>query len=188
MPLGTPMDVNLCYGVTPIEQRERYSRGARPDPQGLEVQGDFRVERQVLPVADGESVAAADPAAASARLDSRHRQHSAPCDFAAKHDHCYCFLSYFGYKTRASARGRISGRSCQKTGAISIRIAPGFLQLVGVSETDAQAEKDYAKHIRVLLSTSACTCAWNGLAIPGTSGLSSSLVDSAMNATRRMAN
>ena len=24
MPLGTPMDANLCYGVNPIEQRERY--------------------------------------------------------------------------------------------------------------------------------------------------------------------
>ena len=24
MPLGTPMDINICYGVSPIEQRERY--------------------------------------------------------------------------------------------------------------------------------------------------------------------
>jgi len=24
MPLGTPMDINICYGVTPIEQRDRY--------------------------------------------------------------------------------------------------------------------------------------------------------------------
>ena len=24
MPLGSPMDVNLCYGISPIEQRERY--------------------------------------------------------------------------------------------------------------------------------------------------------------------
>ena len=24
MPLGSPMDANLCYGITPIEQRERY--------------------------------------------------------------------------------------------------------------------------------------------------------------------
>ena len=24
MPLGTPMDINICYGVTPIEQRERF--------------------------------------------------------------------------------------------------------------------------------------------------------------------
>ena len=24
LPLGSPMDVNLCYGITPMEQRERY--------------------------------------------------------------------------------------------------------------------------------------------------------------------
>src|SRR5207245_2259280 len=24
LPLGSPMDVNLCYGVTPMEHRERY--------------------------------------------------------------------------------------------------------------------------------------------------------------------
>src|SRR5246127_4827573 len=24
MPLGSPMDVHLCYGISPIEQRERY--------------------------------------------------------------------------------------------------------------------------------------------------------------------
>ena len=24
LPLGSPMDVNLCYGITPMEHRERY--------------------------------------------------------------------------------------------------------------------------------------------------------------------
>jgi hypothetical protein len=24
LPLGSPMDVNFCYGITPIEHRERY--------------------------------------------------------------------------------------------------------------------------------------------------------------------
>ena len=25
MPIGSAMDVNLCYGITPVEQRERYA-------------------------------------------------------------------------------------------------------------------------------------------------------------------
>ncbi len=79
-------------------------------------------------------------------MDSRQRQ-SFTWDFSAKHNHCYCFLSYWGnnFGKRVMdgfwdfvAKGNHDPNPYRA----------GFLQLVAVSETDAQAEKDYYKHIR----------------------------------------
>ena len=74
MPLGTSQDVNLCYGIPPIEQRERYYEAHDLIMKAWTVARDFRVEREVLQTADGQYMAASDPAAASAGLDSRQRQ------------------------------------------------------------------------------------------------------------------
>ena len=49
-------------------------RGARSDHEGVAVQGNLRLERQVLQIADGQSVAAPDAEAASPGMDSGQRQ------------------------------------------------------------------------------------------------------------------
>jgi len=67
-------------------------------------------------------------------------------DYAASHDHCYCFLSYFGYKSVSSGPRQVL-EVCQQNGRDLNPYRMAFLQLVGVSETDAQAEKDYAKRV-----------------------------------------
>jgi Luciferase-like monooxygenase len=57
LPLGSPMDVNLAYGITPMEHRGAESGGRRAGDEGLAGEGDLPVERQVRPAWDGEPVA-----------------------------------------------------------------------------------------------------------------------------------
>ena len=67
-------------------------------------------------------------------------------DFAVDHNVCYCFLSYSGARSAKSmmdAYWDVVARKGRETNPYRA----GFLQLVAVSETDAQAEKDYASHV-----------------------------------------
>ena len=47
MPLGSPMDANLVYGIPPIEQRERYYEAHDLIIKAWTEPGDVRLERQV---------------------------------------------------------------------------------------------------------------------------------------------
>ena len=74
LPLGSPMDANLSYGITPIEQRERYREALdlvirRGKPA--------RCSRgTAVPAArHGEPLAAAGPAAAPAGVGAGLGQH-----------------------------------------------------------------------------------------------------------------
>ena len=75
LPLGSPMDVNLCYGITPHGAPRALPRGLRAHAQGLAGAGDLRVERPLHPAGQREPVAAARPAAASAGVGAGLRQH-----------------------------------------------------------------------------------------------------------------
>ena len=68
-------------------------------------------------------------------------------DFAAKHDHCYCFLSYFGNNLGKKVMDGF-WEFVDTTGLDANPHRAGFLQLVAVGDTDAQAERDYAEHIK----------------------------------------
>jgi len=59
----------ISNGVVPIEQRERF-REALALVLKAGRRADFRLERQALSARHGQSLAAADPAAASAGVDS----------------------------------------------------------------------------------------------------------------------
>ena len=72
-PTGLPTDAVICNGVVPIEQRERFREALALVTQGVVGEGHVRLERQALSARHGEPLAAADPAAASADLDSRLR-------------------------------------------------------------------------------------------------------------------
>ena len=67
-------------------------------------------------------------------------------DFATEHNVCYCFLSYAGARA-ASTMMDGYWDVVDKKGLERNPYRAGFLQLVAVSETDAQAEADYAKHV-----------------------------------------
>lgn len=146
MPLGSPMDANMVYGIPPIEQRERYYEAhdlimkAWQSDEMFAWNGKYQqlgmvniwprpVQKPTPPVW----------VPGSGSLST--------WDFAAKHDHCYCFLSYFG----STLGKKVMDGFWEFVDQNDLEPNPhraGFLQLVAVSETDEQAEKDYAEHIK----------------------------------------
>jgi len=67
-------------------------------------------------------------------------------DFAVENDVCYCFLSYSGARP---AKALMDGywEVVARHGKEPNPYRAGFLQLVAVSETDASAEAEYARHV-----------------------------------------
>nr|WBU15370.1 2,5-diketocamphane 1,2-monooxygenase 2 [uncultured bacterium] len=145
MPLGSPMDVNLCYGITPIEQRERYREAHDLIIRAWTASEPFAWNGKYfqLPLVN---------------LWPRPIQQPHPpvwlpgsgsittWDFAIDHDYCYCFLSYFGAR---SAENVVRGY-WERVAAKGKDLNPyrlGFLQLVAVAETDARAEEEYGPHL-----------------------------------------
>ena len=73
-PVGSPMDTCYAYGQNPSLLRERYLRGARPGDEGVDREGDLRLQRPLQPAALRQHLAAADPERpASADLDPGRR-------------------------------------------------------------------------------------------------------------------
>jgi alkanesulfonate monooxygenase SsuD/methylene tetrahydromethanopterin reductase-like flavin-dependent oxidoreductase (luciferase family) len=146
MPLGSPMDANLCYGIPPIEQRERYYEAHDLILRAWQSRETFAFNGKYtqLPMVNLWPRPVQQPhppvwVPGSGSLST--------WDFAAQHDHCYCYLSYFG---SALAKSVMDGfwEFVATTHHDQNPYRAGFLQLVAVSETDAQAEKDYYEHIR----------------------------------------
>jgi alkanesulfonate monooxygenase SsuD/methylene tetrahydromethanopterin reductase-like flavin-dependent oxidoreductase (luciferase family) len=145
MPLGTSMDINICYGVTPVEQRERYREAhdlivkAWTAREVFPWNGKFHQ----LPLVNvwPRPIQQPHPPIWIPGSGSTSTFH-----YTAEHDYCYCFLSYFGYKS-AEHTVKKYWEVCGQKGRDLNPYRLGFLQLVGVSETDEQAEKDYAKHV-----------------------------------------
>jgi len=146
MPLGSPMDANLCYGITPIEQRERYYEAHDLILKAWQSREVFPWNGKYtqLPMVNLWPRPVQQPhppvwVPGSGSLST--------WDFAVQHDHCYCFLSYFGSKL---AKGVMDGfwEFVGKSERDSNPYRAGFLQLLVVSETDARAEEEYYPHIR----------------------------------------
>jgi alkanesulfonate monooxygenase SsuD/methylene tetrahydromethanopterin reductase-like flavin-dependent oxidoreductase (luciferase family) len=146
MPLGTSMDANLCYGISPIEQRERYREAHDLILKAWQAKEIFAWNGKYfqLPMVN---------------LWPRPMQQPHPpiwvpglgslstWDFAATHDYCYCYLSFWGSKLGQ----RVMDGFWEFVAAKGLAPNPyraGFAQLVVVSETDARAEAEYYPHIR----------------------------------------
>ncbi|HEY2105202.1 MAG TPA: LLM class flavin-dependent oxidoreductase [Candidatus Binataceae bacterium] len=146
MPLGSPMDVNLCYGISPIEQRERYYEAHDLILKAWQSREIFAWNGKFfqLPMVNlwPRPIQSPHPPVwvpGSGSLST--------WDFSAKHDHCYCFLSYYGNNTGKKIMDGF-WEFVSKTGLEANPYRAGFLQLVAVSETDAKAEQEYFPHIR----------------------------------------
>ncbi len=146
MPLGSPMDVNLCYGISPIEQRERYYEAHDLILKAWQSREMFAWNGKYfqLPMVNLWPRPIQDPCPpvwvpGSGSLST--------WDFSAKHDHCYCFLSYYGNNT---GKRIMDGfwEFVDREGIAPNPYRAGFLQLVAVSETDEKAEQEYFPHIR----------------------------------------
>ena len=149
LPLGSPMDVNLCYGITPMEQRERYREAFALTLKAWQAREIFAWNGRYYQLAN-------------VNLWPRPIQEPHPpvwvpgsgsvstFDFAVEHDVCYCFLSYSGARP---AKALMDGywEVVSRNGREPNPYRAGFLQLVAVSETDASAEAGVRAARRVLL-------------------------------------
>ena len=143
-PVGSSMDTNFAYGAPPATLREKYREAhdliiqswTRSDP--FSFNGKYTQLRYV-------------------NIWPRPLQKPHPpiwipgggsietWDWCLNLDYCYCYLSYYGYK-----RGKevLDGfwHEVEQRGVEPNPYRVGFLQLVGVADTDAEAEKIYGPH------------------------------------------
>jgi alkanesulfonate monooxygenase SsuD/methylene tetrahydromethanopterin reductase-like flavin-dependent oxidoreductase (luciferase family) len=70
---------------------------------------------------------------------------SSTAEYVVEHDHCFCHLSYFGAKNAKAVTDRYWDHAVRK-GRDDNPYRLSFLQLIGVAETDAEAEDLYAAH------------------------------------------
>ncbi len=146
MPLGTSADANFSYGIPPIVQRERYREAhdlivdAWTRDEVFAFNGKYTQLRYVnvwpKPIQKPHPPIWV-PGGGS----------SSTWDFVCEMGYCYCYLSYYGNIFATKIMERFWER-VEQNGLDTNPYRAGFLQLVAVSETDAQAEKDYEKHIQ----------------------------------------
>jgi alkanesulfonate monooxygenase SsuD/methylene tetrahydromethanopterin reductase-like flavin-dependent oxidoreductase (luciferase family) len=141
-PVGTSMDTNYVYGQTPATLRDKYQEAhdlilrAWTDPDVFTWNGKYTQLRYVntwpKPVQKPHPPIWI-PGGGSIET----------WDWVIERDYMYCYLSYGGYKRASSVMKGFWDR-VDANGVDANPYRAGFLQFVGVSETDAQAERDYA--------------------------------------------
>ena len=143
-PVGSSMDTNYAYGESPVALRDKYREAhdliiqswTRPDP--FSFNGKYTQLRYV-------------------NIWPRPLQKPHPpiwipgggsietWDWCLDNDYCYCYLSYYGYKRGQEVlKGFWDVVEQREIDPNPYRV--GFLQLVGVAETDEEAERLYAPH------------------------------------------
>ncbi|HMG42874.1 MAG TPA: LLM class flavin-dependent oxidoreductase [Acidimicrobiales bacterium] len=142
-PVGTPMDTAYCYGQNPVTLREKYQEGvglilrAWTEREPFAFNGRYTQLRYVNPwprpiqqphppvwIPGGGSVET--------------------WDWCVENDFLYAHLSYNGYlRGRATMEGY--WESVEKAGAEVNPFRAGFLQFVGIADSDAEAERLYAE-------------------------------------------
>ena len=145
-PVGTSMDTNYCYGQNPATLRDKYREGARPHHQGVARARAVRVERQVHQAPLREPLAAADPEAAPADLDSRPRLDR---DLGLlRRPRLQLQLPLVQrLQARAEDDGRLLGARSRERGAEENPYSGAFFQQVCVSDTDAACEREWWPHV-----------------------------------------
>jgi len=145
MPLGTPWDVNMAYGVPPVDQRPRFR-------EALDLVIKAWTAREIF-AWNGRFFQYGMVNLWPRPIQQPHPPIWLPgsgspttWDLAVDRDFCYCFLSFYGlYGARRVANGyweRVEAKGKDKN---PYRF--GFAQVVAVAESDARAEQDYARHV-----------------------------------------
>ncbi|MEX2247693.1 MAG: LLM class flavin-dependent oxidoreductase [Dehalococcoidia bacterium] len=142
-PVGSSMDTNFAYGQVPINLREKYQEAhdliirAWTDPDVFAWNGKYTQLRYVntwpKPVQKPHPPIWI-PGGGSVET----------WDWVTQRGYLYAYLSYFGYK-RAAGAMRGFWDEVERQGVEPNPYRAGFLQFVGVSETDAQAEAEYGE-------------------------------------------
>jgi len=143
-PTGLPTDATISNGVVPVEQRERYREALQLVLKAWQAREVFawNGRHYQLPMVN---------------LWPRPIQQPHPpiwipgsgsattVEFVVDRDDCFCHLSYFGAKN-AETLGDYYWDTVAQRGRDANPYRLGFLQLIGVSESDAAAE-EYAPHV-----------------------------------------
>ena len=143
-PTGLPTDATISNGIVPVEQRERYREALQLVLKAWSAREAFawNGKHYQLPMVN---------------LWPRPIQQPHPpiwipgsgsattVEFVVDRDDCFCHLSYFGAKN-AETLGDYYWETVEKRGRDLNPYRLGFLQLIGVSESDIAAE-EYAPHV-----------------------------------------
>ena len=162
-PTGLPTDATLSNGVVPVEQRERYREALDLVLKAWSARTPFtwNGRHYQLPIVNlwPRPIQQPHPPIWIPGSGS-----STTVEFVIERDACFCHLSYFGARNAHSLGDYYWDTVAQKDrDANPYRL--GFLQLVGVAETDAAAEA-YAPHVEYFFHKLLYTPAYYQ-AIPG---------------------
>ena len=143
-PVGTSMDTTFCYGQTPADLRDKYQEAhdlimqAWTRPEVFAFNGKYTQLRYVniwpRPIQQPHPPVWV-PGGGSIET----------WEWVARHNYMYSYLSYFGHQ-RGLHVMKGYWDEVERQGKEPNPYRAGFLQFIAVSETDAQAEKDYAEH------------------------------------------
>jgi alkanesulfonate monooxygenase SsuD/methylene tetrahydromethanopterin reductase-like flavin-dependent oxidoreductase (luciferase family) len=143
-PTGLPTDATISNGVVPVEQRERYR-------EALQLVLKAWAAREVF-AWNGKHYQLPMVSLWPRPIQQPHPPIWIPgsgspttVEFVVDRDDCFCHLSYFGAKN-AETLGDYYWDTVARRGRDANPYRLGFLQLIGVSESDAAAE-EYAPHV-----------------------------------------
>jgi alkanesulfonate monooxygenase SsuD/methylene tetrahydromethanopterin reductase-like flavin-dependent oxidoreductase (luciferase family) len=143
-PTGLPADATISNAVVPVEQRERYREALALVTKAWSAKEVFAWNGKHYQLG-------------MVNLWPRPIQQPHPpiwipgagisstADYVVGLDHCFCHLSYYGAKNAEQVSDRYWELVASK-GRDDNPYRYSFLQLIGVAETDAEAEDLYAKH------------------------------------------
>jgi len=161
-PVGTPMDTAYCYGETPATLRDKYREGVELVLRAWQAKEPFAFNGRYTQLR-------------YVNIWPRPVQKPHPpvwipgsgsvetWDWCADHDFLYAYLSYFGY-LRAQKVMQGFWDTIDKRGLEPNPYRAGFLQFVAVADSDAEAERLYAKH--ALYFYNRCLHLYPGFASP----------------------
>jgi alkanesulfonate monooxygenase SsuD/methylene tetrahydromethanopterin reductase-like flavin-dependent oxidoreductase (luciferase family) len=143
-PTGLPTDAVISNGVVPIEQRERYREALSLVLKAWSAKDFFAWNGKHYQLG-------------KVNLWPRPIQQPHPpiwipgsgisstAEYVVKNDYCFCHLSYHGAKNATFTADRY-WELAAKMGRDDNPHRYSFLQLIGVADTDAEAEELYAPH------------------------------------------
>ena len=145
-PVGTPMDTCYCYGQPPTVVRDKYNEAhdlimqAWTRDDVFSFNGKYTQLRYVNPWP--KPIQKPHPPVwipGSGSVET--------WQWSAERDYLYSYLSFGGYK-RASTLIQGYWDTLDRLGIEHNPHRVGFLQLVIVADTDAEAEREYAQHVQ----------------------------------------
>jgi alkanesulfonate monooxygenase SsuD/methylene tetrahydromethanopterin reductase-like flavin-dependent oxidoreductase (luciferase family) len=142
-PTGLPTDATISNGVVPIEQRERYREALQLVEKAWSAKEVFawNGKHYQLPMVSLWPRPIQQP---HPPIWIPGSGISSTAEFVIDRDDCFCHLSYYGAKNAESVADFYWDTVARK-GRDANPYRFTFLQLIGVSETDAEAE-EYAAH------------------------------------------